>query len=169
LTILSVIPSNSAETTTLVQREDIPHIYETKPLTIDYHYVPEPKPVEQPQPVTRHLNASGRVLSIEKGERYGSGQCVALAQAYGFRVSGNASAWPENAKKAGYTVNKDPKVGSVVVTTESSAGTATGHVALIEKIEDGWIYVKEQNYIRLTVSHGRIPIDSPIIRAYIHK
>ena len=97
------------------------------------------------------------------------GQCVSFARSYGYNITGNANQWPKNAVIAGYALNETPTVGAVVVTTEHSVGSHTGHVAIVEKVDDDFVYVIESNYIRLTVSHGKIPRDSKIIVVYIHK
>jgi surface antigen len=137
-----------------------------RPLTLEVVFSAPTPPAESTQ---RPPAVAGRVLRVEHGKRVGSGQCVALARSYGFAISGNARQWPENAKKAGYRVDTVPEVGAALVTSESSAGTDTGHVAIIEDIKDGYLYLVEQNYVRLTISRGRIPIGSKIIVSVIHK
>lgn len=110
-----------------------------------------------------------RVARVVK-EKYGNGQCVALARAMGFKISGSAYAWPSAAKKAGYTVDDKPAKGSIIVTSESSYGTHSGHVIYqTGEMVNGWIPVKEQNYKHLTVTVGFINVNNPRIRAYIHK
>lgn len=134
-----------------------------------------PKPVllatvetkDTPKPTQKPRSISGRVLSIEWGHT--GQQCVTFVKSKGYNINGNARQWLENAPKYGYETGIEPRVGSVVVTSESSAGTNTGHVAYIEDVRDGYIYVVESNYVRLTVSHGRIPIGSPLIRGYIYQ
>lgn len=97
----------------------------------------------------------------------GSGQCVAYAQINGFFIRGNANQWPKNAKISGYIVNKTPEIGAIVVTSESSAGTASGHVTgPIQKIDGDWLYVSEQNYVRKTITEGWINISLAV--AIIH-
>lgn len=101
---------------------------------------------------------------------YGSGQCVALVRAKsGLEIAGNARDWPTLAKKAGYRVDMRPGTGSVIVTTESSVGTNTGHVLYqTGPADDGWLPVIEQNYISRTVTTGWIAASSPVIVAFIH-
>ena len=108
-----------------------------------------------------------KVLSV----RYGSGQCVALARAIsGLEISGSAYLWPTLAKNEGYTVDKIPAKGAVIVTSESSYGTYTGHVLVqTGDVVAGYIPVIEQNYISRTVTVGWLPASSPVIVAFIHK
>jgi len=59
-----------------------------------------------------------------------------------------------------------PKVGDIIITYESSLG----HAAIITKIEDGYLYLKEANYQRCKVSYDRkLAINNPIIKGYISK
>lgn len=112
--------------------------------------------------------ATERVMWIES-RKVGSGQCTALVQAAGFDIHvGAASNWVWGAKQAGYTTGTAPKIGAAVVTWESSYGSKSGHVALVENVDDEYIYVVEQNYVRARVSHGKIAIGSKLIRIYIY-
>lgn len=95
------------------------------------------------------------------------GQCVTVPQAAGFAVhAGAARNWPSAAKKLGYTVNKNPQAGSVIVTAESSYGSASGHVALVKKVEGNYVYVVESNYLGRTKTEGWIPTANAV--AFIH-
>lgn len=124
-----------------------------------------PKPVQRPKTTVKRTD---RVLWVEQ-RKVGSGQCVAFVQAAGFNIHvGAARNWVTGAAAAGYKTGKTPIKGAAVVTSESSYGSNSGHVALVEKVEDGWVYVVEQNYVRAKVSHGRIPIGSPLVRLYIY-
>lgn len=63
-----------------------------------------------------------------------------------------------------------PEVGVAVLTRENSYGTASGHVAIVEKVTEEGIYVKEANYIRCAVTSGRfIAFNSGKIRGYWKK
>lgn len=105
------------------------------------------------------------MLTIKRGYRAGSGQCVALARSQGFLVTGNAKYWPANAKRAGYRVDMTPGVGAIIVTSESARGHVTGK---IQQIDGDWAYISEQNYVSLTVTTGWINLKSNFIRAFIH-
>lgn len=114
-------------------------------------------------------NGRLRVEKVLYGESYGTGQCVALAQAWGFHISGSARLWPYNARQAGYVVDTIPQDGAAIITTESSYGTNTGHVLIQNGDRDGdWLPVIEQNYVRLTVTTGWLNVHSPTIVAFIH-
>ena len=123
-----------------------------------------------PEVIDRPLEAKiapyARVV-VNTHKSVGSGQCVSLAQAQGFRISGVARMWPTNAKLAGYKVDTIPTIGSILVTGESSAGTNTGHVTgQVQKIENGYAYVDEQNYVSKTITEGWVPISRVV--AVIH-
>lgn len=101
-----------------------------------------------------------------------AGQCTAYVAAH-FPVTwrGNAAAWPAAARAQGYVVNKTPAAGAALVTTENSWGSkGAGHVALIDAVVDGTIYISEQNFEGWgLVSKRTLPIGSPLIRAVIHR
>lgn len=79
---------------------------------------------------------------------------------------GNAKNWLANAKAMGYTVNRVPAAGSIVVTTDSR----WGHVAYVESVSDDSIYVSEMNYAKFgSVNNRSIPLSSKTIRGYIHQ
>jgi surface antigen len=130
-----------------------------------------PETVDKPIAIQRAYkdrSATGRVILVEQ-RRVGSGQCVAFVQAAGFDIhAGAARNWVAAATNAGYTVSSVPIKGAAVVTWESSAGSKSGHVALVEEVDDNFIYVVEQNYVAGRVSHGKIARTSATIRAYIY-
>lgn len=79
---------------------------------------------------------------------------------------GNAKNWLANAKASGYVTGKEPAPNSVVVTTDNAR---YGHVAFVERIEDGRILVSEMNYVKFNKVNQRwIPINSSTIRGYIY-
>jgi surface antigen len=113
--------------------------------------------------------ARARVLRVVSGKRTKTGQCVAWARSQGFEIYGNANKWPTLARKENYLVDLEPTVGAIIVTSESSAGTNTGHVTGAIKVIDGnWAYISEQNYRRGMVTEGWIDLTSPLIVAFIH-
>lgn len=66
--------------------------------------------------------------------------------------------------------SKEPVENSIVVTTESSVGTSSGHLAVVTEVKTDGIVVSEANYIRGKITHGRfIAFDSGLIRGYYHK
>jgi surface antigen len=99
--------------------------------------------------------------------RIGNGQCVSLPKSLGFHITGSAYLWPKNAVLAGYKVGKTPKIGAIAVTKESSYGSYTGHVTgAVQKIENGYVYVQEQNYRRYTITEGWLPISRVVTFIY---
>lgn len=79
---------------------------------------------------------------------------------------GNAGTWLYNAKSMGYATGKAPRVGSIVVTTESPY---YGHVALVEKISNGTITVSEMNYKGWAKKSTRtLSSASRVIKGYIY-
>lgn len=151
---------------------------------------PQPIPLAQNRPPTlSHLPdvpdkpraALQRVLAVQAAEypriaqvigqgtarnEYGA-SCVAYARSLGFNVSGNANTWPTGAKAVGYRVDTKIEIGAILVTSESSAGTSTGHVTgKVERIENGYAFVKEQNVKRGMLTAGWVPVSRVV--AVIH-
>lgn len=58
---------------------------------------------------------------------------------------GNGAQWAASAKALGYWVDNNPQVGDVMVfaTGQEGASSAYGHVAIVEKIEDGAVITSE--------------------------
>lgn len=115
------------------------------------------------------LPGRNRVEVVRKGKSVGNGSCVQYARSQGVPAHGLAKNTPTLAKKAGFKVDLQPAVNAAIVTSESSAGTNTGHVTgPIQKIEGNWGYQCEQNYVRGTVTCGWIDLTNPTIVAFIH-
>ena len=72
--------------------------------------------------------------------------------------SGNAGAWPSQARRYGYQVGYTPAVGAIIVTGESR----WGHVAYVESVHGNTVTVSEMNFTRwgrvnyrtLSAGHG---------------
>lgn len=113
-----------------------------------------PLTVITPQPVLK--------TRISKNNRYSvASSCVEYAhQTLGIKQSiGYAKNQPIN--------SKTPVENSIVVTTE---GKGTGHLAIVTKVEDSGIYVKESNYVSGRITSGRfIAFDSGKIKGYYTK
>lgn len=78
---------------------------------------------------------------------------------------GNAGTWLYNAKARGYKTGKEPKKGSIVVTSESW----WGHVAVVEKVGNGTITVSEMNYKGWGKTSTRtISTSNRVIKGYIY-
>jgi hypothetical protein len=63
-----------------------------------------------------------------------------------------------------------PQAGAAVITNEQFPGTNTGHVAMVNKVENGYIYLTESNYggNEMVTNDRRLPIDSPKIEGYFN-
>lgn len=79
----------------------------------------------------------------------GGGQCVGYAAWYREQIGrpipwkGNANRWDDNARAAGFLVNKTPAIGAVFQTDSGRVG----HVGVVVGINgDGSIVVREANY-----------------------
>ena len=78
---------------------------------------------------------------------------------------GNAGTWLYHAKAAGYSTGKTPRVGSIIVTSESW----WGHVGIVEKVSGGSVTISEMNYKGWAKKSTRtIDIHSRVIKGYIH-
>ncbi|NTU69721.1 LysM peptidoglycan-binding domain-containing protein [bacterium] len=135
---------------------------------------PAPQPVAAPK-TSLATTKNTKTSTSGKNVAYGSniagfpyGQCtyyVASRRRVTWR--GNAGAWLRNAAAQGYATGHSPAAGSIVVTSESSVG----HVAIVESVSGGYIYVSEMNYggRRGSVNRNRpIPVGSGVIRGYIY-
>jgi surface antigen len=68
---------------------------------------------------------------------------------------GNAIEWYGNARAMGFPVGSQPKVGAIMVTTESPIGL--GHVAYVEQVyPDGSWQVSEMHWVAFGVTSQRI-------------
>ena len=79
---------------------------------------------------------------------------------------GNAGTWLYNARAYGAKTGKTPKVGSILVTSESWYG----HVAIVESVNgNGTITVSEMNYKGFAVKSTRtLSTSSTVIKGYIY-
>ena len=88
--------------------------------------------ITPPEPVLR---------VVKKVKWFGNGTCVPYARyRTGIMLYGNAGTFLDRAERAGYTKGTEPVLGGMVITNET-----TGHVAVVEKIEEDKIYISEQN------------------------
>ena len=116
--------------------------------------IPKPTIQQQPPTSTGNLIAPRQYESFDldgkrlAGNGSGShsfpyGYCTwYVAQKRNIPWSGNAGTWLYKAKAAGYATSKTPRVGSVMVTSESW----WGHVALVESVSGDTFTVSEMNY-----------------------
>jgi len=86
----------------------------------------------------------GRILTGKAGagHRFPYGYCTwYVAQRRYVPWSGNAGTWLYKAKAMGYATGRTPKVGSIMVSSESW----WGHVAIVEKVSGSTITISEMN------------------------
>ena len=126
-------------------------------------------------------NSGGEIISRSYGFRgptvgnkYAPGNCTWYA--YERRVQlgrsintgytwGNAYSWAASARGAGFVVNNTPAPGAIFQT--SGGGGGYGHVGIVERIENGKVYVSDMNYDGYNVVTHRI-LDNPGAYNYIH-
>lgn len=78
---------------------------------------------------------------------------------------GNAGTWLYHAKAAGYATGKAPRVGSIMVSSESW----WGHVAVVENVSGSMITVSEMNYKGWAKKSTRtLDFHSRIIKGFIY-
>ncbi len=115
---------------------------------------------------------SGRAPSIidrnpKGGHVFPYGYCTWFVAQYKYVPwGGNAGTWLYNARAYGVKTGKTPKVGSIVVTSESWYG----HVAIVEKVHsNGTITIAEMNYKGFAVASKRtLSTSSRVIKGYIY-
>ncbi len=77
------------------------------------------------------------------GHKFPYGYCTwYVAQKRYVPWSGNAGTWLYHAKSSGYQTGRTPKVGAIMVSSESW----WGHVAIVESVSGGSFIVSEMNY-----------------------
>lgn len=79
---------------------------------------------------------------------------------------GNAGAWLYNAKAQGYKTGKDPKPGSIMVSTEDAR---YGHVAFVESVSGSTFVVSEMNWKGFNVVNKRtISKNAGFIKGFVY-
>ena len=118
------------------------------------------------------LTVRNSYLSASVGNRYAAGNCTWYAyerrMALGRPIGsfwGNANTWAASARAAGFVVNNTPAPGAIFQT--SSGGGGYGHVGIVERVENGVVYVSDMNYAGYgVVTHRTLP--NPGSYNYIH-
>lgn len=107
-------------------------------------------------------------LTVKPASYFIAGTCTYyVATKFLVTWGGNANMWAINARAQGYRVDKTPEAGSVMETYESSGA---GHVAYIEKIENGTIFISDMNFAgKWIITERQFPANSPLIKAIIHR
>ena len=79
------------------------------------------------------------------GNSYPIGQCtwgVKELAPWASNWWGNANTWATSARAAGFVVNNTPAPGAIFQTTAGYYG----HVGIVERVENGVVYVSDMNY-----------------------
>lgn len=130
--------------------------------------IPRPKPTAETIVPSRPYESFGKILSGKAGAGYSFpyGYCTwYVAQRKYVPWGGNAGTWLYHAKAAGYATGRTPRVGSIMVTSESW----WGHVAIVEKVKGSSITVSEMNYKGWAKKSSRtLNASSRVIKGYIY-
>ena len=93
--------------------------------------------------------ASRNWLTASVGNRYAAGNCTWYAYERRMQLGrpigsfwGNANTWATSARAAGFVVNNTPAPGAIFQTTAGYYG----HVGIVERVENGVVYVSDMNY-----------------------
>ena len=94
-------------------------------------------------------NANRSWLTASVGNRYAAGNCTWYAYERRMQLGrpigsfwGNANTWATSARAAGFVVNNTPAPGAIFQTTAGYYG----HVGIVERVENGVVYVSDMNY-----------------------
>lgn len=116
----------------------------------------------------RRTQAAAPIVTAPEGNGYAYGYCTWWAKVRRPDVPnqwGNANAWLNSARRAGYQTGATPQVGAIVVTAESRLG----HVGYVEAIEGDEIIISDMNVVGWSkVSKRHMKVSSGVIRGYIY-
>lgn len=114
------------------------------------------------------FNPSGQQLSGKSGagHKFPYGYCTwYVAQKKYVPWGGNAGTWLYHAKSMGYATGKSPRVGSIMVSSESW----WGHVGVVEKVNGNEITISEMNYKGFAKkSYRTLDARSRVIKGFIY-
>lgn len=131
--------------------------------------IPKPKPTFGVAPRQyESFDSVGRILSGKAGtgHNFPYGYCTwYVAQRRYVPWGGNAGTWLYHAKAAGYATGRTPRVGAIMVSSESWYG----HVAIVEKVSGSTMTVSEMNYRAWgKKDYRQVNIHDRVIRGYIY-
>ena len=114
------------------------------------------------------FSAGKSVLSGKAGagHRFPYGYCTwYVASKRYIPWGGNAGTWLYHAKAAGYSTGKTPRVGAIMVSSESW----WGHVAIVEKVSGGEFTISEMNYAGFAKRSTRtLATGSRVVKGFIY-
>ena len=97
-------------------------------------------------------------LTASVGNRYAAGNCTWYVYERRLQLGrpigsfwGNANTWATSARAAGFVVNNTPAPGAIFQTTAGYYG----HVGIVERVENGVVYVSDMNYAGYGISTHR--------------
>ena len=119
-----------------------------------------------------YSSASRSWLTASVGNRYAAGNCTWYAYERRLQLGrpigsfwGNANTWATSARAAGFTVNRTPAPGAIFQTAQGGGGY--GHVGIVERVENGVVYVSDMNHGGYGIVTHRT-LDNPAGYMYIH-
>lgn len=171
----SIAKEYKAERDKIIAFNDLPangEIKEGQALTIPdgQKEIPRPAPSESlvPSRPYESFESTGRILSGKAGtgHSFPYGYCTwYVAQRKYVPWGGNAGTWLYHAKSAGYATGRKPRVGSIMVSSESW----WGHVAIVEKVNGDSITISEMNYKGWAKKSTRtLSASSRVIKGFIY-
>jgi surface antigen len=100
------------------------------------------------------------------GHKFPYGYCTwYVAQKRYVPWAGNAGTWLYHAKSAGYATGRTPRVGSIMVSSESW----WGHVAIVESVRGSEFTVSEMNYKGFAKkSYRTVSAGSRVVKGFIY-
>lgn len=172
-----------ADKSRIIAYNDLPangEIKEDQDLIIPDGQKEMPTPTPAPAPASNGLvtptprsyesfgSVSGRRLAGDPsdGHKFPYGYCTwYVAQKKYVPWSGNAGTWLYKAKSSGYATGRAPKVGSIMVTSESW----WGHVAIVESVSGNSFTVSEMNYKGFAKkSYRTVNVGNRVIKGFIY-
>ena len=164
---------NVAEAQPTTEPEPIVSEYLEKPVILATTMgVPEQKLIEERAKAAQKAKKQFSVATLRpnqvNGNLYPYGYCTWFVKAKRSDIPnnmGHAKAWLNSAKVFNIATGSEPKVGAIVVTTESSYG----HVAYIESIENDTLVISEMNFKGWGKTSTRsLNMTSKVIKGYIY-
>lgn len=173
--IVQLYKSNPEEIIEFNNLTDEGDIFEGDILIIpDGRMPPPPAPrqiVSQPKPKSNVLLVEGGLpTEAPQGQnchKFVPGQCTwYVAKKYCIPWTGHAKQWLANARRMGYEIGSEPRVGAIMSRRESWYG----HVVYVERFDDSTVTFSEMNYLGrpYVITRRTVPRNDPLILGYIY-
>lgn len=118
------------------------------------------------------LSRSNNFFKASVGNRYAPGNCTWYSYERRLQLGrpigsfwGDAKNWATSGRAAGFTVNNTPAPGAIFQTRAGWGGY--GHVGIVERVENGRVFVSDMNYGGYNVITHR-ELENPGSYMYIH-